>query len=104
MKMPFGKHRGRQLCELPFEYVAWLVDQDFLREPLRSRIQEEFDRRQHTEESEVSVNVKLIDEIMEAGRRALAKRFHPDAGGRHESMMEVNNACDWIKQQARSIA
>jgi uncharacterized protein (DUF3820 family) len=24
--MPFGKHRGEALCDVPEEYLAWLVD------------------------------------------------------------------------------
>lgn len=103
--MPFGKHKGRAICDLPYDYLEWLVDEDFLKEPLRTRIQEEFDRRQYAQESELTVNVKLLDEIVEAGRRALSKRHHPDIpGGSHRAMVEINNAADWLKQQVRSLA
>jgi len=31
-----------------------------------------------------------------AARRALARRAHPDAGGRHESMVAINAATDLV--------
>ncbi len=39
--MPFGKHKGLQLDQLPDDYLEWLVNLDDLRQPLRSRVQAE---------------------------------------------------------------
>lgn len=44
--MPFGKHRGVPLSELPGGYVEWLGDKlEEWREPFRSAIAAELDRR-----------------------------------------------------------
>jgi hypothetical protein len=44
MKMPFGRWRGFELEDLPPEYLNWLLRRD-LREPLRSEVSYELDRR-----------------------------------------------------------
>jgi len=29
--MPFGKHKGKKLSEIPVEYMDWLIGQDWLK-------------------------------------------------------------------------
>jgi hypothetical protein len=103
--MPFGKHRGTPIDRLPLEYIDWLIDQDFLREPLRSTLEAEFERRAYSQEqSEPDVDVSLIDELVSAGLRTLSKKYHPDLGGDHDLMVALNNCAEWLRQQARRIA
>jgi hypothetical protein len=103
--MPFGKYCGTPIDEIPFEYIEWLIDQDFLRQPLRSALEREFERRTCSQEChEKTVDVSLIDEIVSAGLRSLSKKYHPDVGGDHEVMVALNNCADWLRQQARRIA
>ena len=45
MPMPFGKFKGQDLRVLPDDYLAWLVENIALREPLFSAITEEIARR-----------------------------------------------------------
>ncbi len=33
--MPFGKHKGTPLSDLPNSYVIWLLDQDWLKPEMR---------------------------------------------------------------------
>jgi hypothetical protein len=42
MEMPFGKYRGTQIRELPFNYLEWLTTLELL-EPLQTRVQEEYE-------------------------------------------------------------
>ena len=39
MKMPFGKHKGQQLGEIPRNYLQWLLTLDDLQPALRSEAQ-----------------------------------------------------------------
>src|SRR5262245_27373604 len=106
MRIPFGRYKGELLEDLPFAYLEWLNEQDFLREPLKSAIKAEFERRTFSQERRIhihNIDMDLIDDIVEAGRRSLAKIFHPDAGGSNHMMQQVNAACDWLKQQARLL-
>jgi hypothetical protein len=43
--MPFGKYKGQTLDEIDDEYLEWLLDEDFVREPLRSQLRREGQRR-----------------------------------------------------------
>lgn len=36
--MPFGKHAGKKLDEVPLMYLDWLLGQDWLRDNLREPI------------------------------------------------------------------
>lgn len=39
MMMPFGKHEGEEVDELPRSYLEWLSEQDFLEEDLREEVE-----------------------------------------------------------------
>jgi hypothetical protein len=43
--MPFGRHRGTPLAELPNEYLVWLGCLDDLRQPLLRHVLHEMGRR-----------------------------------------------------------
>jgi hypothetical protein len=30
--MPWGKHKGTQLCEVPGSYLAWLIEQPWIKD------------------------------------------------------------------------
>lgn len=37
--MPFGQHRGEHLDDIDTEYLDWLIGQDWLKDPLRSDVE-----------------------------------------------------------------
>jgi uncharacterized protein (DUF3820 family) len=37
--LPFGKHKGEHLSEVPVEYLDWLIGQDWLRPALKKQIE-----------------------------------------------------------------
>ena len=102
-RMPFGKQSGRLLSKLPREYLEWLCQQDFLREPLASRVRAEYDRRESSQADKIIINPEIADELIGAGLRVLAKKHHPDACGDHEKMVAINAAADWLRNQARAL-
>jgi uncharacterized protein (DUF3820 family) len=105
MRIPFGKYRGTPIDELPLQYIEWLIDQDFLRQPLRSALEAEFERRRYSQQpDQPEVDLSLIDELVSAGVRTLSKKYHPDLGGDHDLMVALNNCAEWLRQQARRIA
>lgn len=36
MKMPFGKHKGKEIEDIPKQYLYWLNSQEWVREELRN--------------------------------------------------------------------
>jgi hypothetical protein len=101
--MPFGKHRGAPLRDLPNDYLDWLLGLDDLREPFRSRVEAEANRRRGYREPERPmagpVDGNTASAIIEAGRRALALKHHPDRGGDVRSMQAVNDTADRLLGQ-----
>jgi Putative quorum-sensing-regulated virulence factor len=104
MRMPFGKYKGSRLEDVPLEYISWLIDQDFLRDPLRSAVEEEYDRRTNPEDDDedpgpipIPVNLNLVEELLNVGFRVLSKKYHPDLGGSHQAMTELNHCIEWLR-------
>lgn len=44
MKMPFGKYKGEDVCDLPIDYIKWLEEQDWVRDELRKELQHEIEK------------------------------------------------------------
>jgi len=102
MEMPFGKYRGVQVTELQFNYLQWLTSIELM-EPLRTVVREEYDKRLHDQSRwEGPIDLKVIDEIISAGVRGLARVHHPDVGGDHQTMALINNTADWLREKARN--
>jgi hypothetical protein len=111
--MPFGRYRGWLLSELPEDYLAWLRARPNLREPLRSCCDLEWERRMHAagrpspardETGAVRVEPEdfaMFRELVQAGFRQMALRFHPDHGGRAEDMRALNLLMEKLREQLR---
>ena len=52
--MPFGKHCGRLLSELPITYIWWLNDKNLFG-PLRSALDAELERRENKKRKRTKV-------------------------------------------------
>jgi hypothetical protein len=116
--MPFGKYRGWRLAALPDDYVEWLLSLEDLRAPLAARVLEEATRRglhrHHHHDQDRSAqpdrarryvpDVIIVEKLVGAGLRTLARKYHPDAGGDHELMVAANHAADWLIDQVRSLS
>ena len=106
MKMPFGMYRGVPLSELPEDYFEWLLSNIDLREPLKSAVLAESQRRngrpQSTPHHRPAIPVLL--EIIAAGGRSLARQYHPDLGGDPEKMKSINFGADFLEERIRAEA
>src|SRR4051812_29315060 len=101
MRMPFGKYRGVSVAELPFNYIEWLTTIELL-EPLRAKVKQEYDKRlRERSQWEGPIDMKVVDDIISAGVRALARIHHPDVGGDHAQMVAINSAADWLRERSR---
>jgi hypothetical protein len=100
-RMPFGKHRGCALSELPGDYLAWLGSLPDLRDPLRSAVRSEQARRLvHPDAGPATMPPELravAVELVGAGHRALARRYHPDVGGDTTRMRQTNLAAEALR-------
>jgi hypothetical protein len=97
IRMPFGKHRGEVVTELPDAYLDWLLTRE-LREPLRSAVLAEW-RWRFADDDSVPVDTRrMAESIIATGYRTLALEHHPDRGGATHAMQAVNEAASWLRR------
>ena len=112
MRMPFGKHRGYELSELPDGYLKWLSTLE-LHDPLKRALDDEIHTRISRDAAQRAFGIMpsapqvdrtTVEEIIGAGLRVLAKKYHPDlAGGSDEDMKRVNLAAAWLREIAANV-
>lgn len=109
MTMPFGKYRGCLISELPDDYLDWLTTID-LRPRLRQAVEAEIDRRADARSHTAAPGMRpcpepsIADEIVNAGLKVVARRYHPDVGGTHAQMIAATAAADWLRGVVRGLA
>ena len=90
MVLSYGKHRGKDLQEVPREYLEWLLESS--RET--AAVEAELQRRDLVEMADSS----WAERIVRAGFRALALQHHPDQGGNLTEMRELLAANEQLKE------
>jgi hypothetical protein len=103
MKMPFGQYK-HSLSSLPDDYLDWLCT--IAHEPLLSHVQKEIRRRyvhQAAPHSAPAVPLSMARRIVTCGFRHLAQELHPDHGGDHRAMLELNAAHDWLRKHVEVL-
>lgn len=107
-RMPFGKHAGWLIEDLPDDYLVWLYENADLKGWLNHAIDAEFDRRfpPRPEVKIILVQQLRLDartrsvcsKLIEAGYRHLALKNHPDVGGTHAAMKAINQAIEILRK------
>lgn len=92
MRMPFGKHRGEELGNIPRDYLLWVLDNcDNISPTLRDEIRRILGiGRPSYSPPPPPPQTPLALPIVNEWYRRLAREFHPDLGGSHEAMKAVN--------------
>jgi hypothetical protein len=107
--MPFGKHKGKLISEIPTGYLLWLERECDLDGWLRVAVERELDRRprrRHERAGGTSCNAAgepgmalgNVSAAVGTWWRELVMRHHPDRGGDVEVMKALNNAHKRLKE------
>lgn len=92
----FGKYAGLDLTEIPQDYLDWLIDS-------RRKDLAEYEAESQRRETLAQAKLSLADQIVQAGYRELAKRFHPDAGGSAQEFTQLKGAHEQLKVVLKEI-
>lgn len=115
----FGKFRGYDVCDVPSNYLVWLLENasnldptlaDSIRDELADRLgiqQQHEPPRSFQRLAAATPPPEIADavaDIVARGYRALSKVAHPDCGGSHQAMIAATAARDWIVKTFREGA
>ncbi len=119
MELRFGKHKGKDLAEVPLDYLYWLNEQPWLYESVRAAVDAEIGHRQWQRQWEDAFRARervraavpaprqvdpwAAGEIVRTGYRTCAGSWHPDRGGDGEVMTRINGARDWLATLVRAL-
>lgn len=115
MRMPFGKHKGTEVEDVPPDYLRWCVDNVPMYPDLLQAVCDELGIPPHLRpdpkgaegkrrepppgpRKNGALDVEACGEIIKLGYRAAALKHHPDAGGSTERMARVNTAFEDLKR------
>jgi hypothetical protein len=108
-RMPFDRFKGQFLAELPNEYLDWLITIE-LRRPLRGAVLDEYHRRcgeclqaRGLRLALPATDAGLLTELVEASRRGLTRKYHPDTGGDPLVMTRINTLADGLLDQIAGV-
>lgn len=111
-RMPFGKHKGELLEDVPESYLRWLLRNCDLGPVIRGAIletlgEEDDDEPEPPRQAPPRQAPPGSKETMEAEvqrlRRKYAASYHPDRGGSHDAMKAVNGFADELLNAVRSF-
>jgi hypothetical protein len=112
VRMPFGKHKGTPLINLPDGYLDWGCSTLMKHRKLHAALMEELHRRETgappptrkvagANISKLSKEAQaLFEEYVKQGYLAMAKRYHPDRGGTPDNMLAIQEVREWLESFA----
>ena len=117
IRMPFGKHKGTPVTNLPIDYLDWVLgwmdseDSDWMshsRTRLFDELDNEYLRRKTGQRPTTKAAAKrfdvspesrrLLPEFIKEGYRAMALKHHPDKGGSDAAMIALKELKDALEK------
>ncbi len=96
--MPWGKHKGKPLTDVPSDYLQWVIaEADNASSWLKQQIKQELSRRCSPPPRQASNTALSVDQIDDWFRR-LARKYHPDVGGDNEIMKALQDGYEELKR------
>jgi hypothetical protein len=104
VRMPFGKHKGEDIDDVPRDYLRWVLSNVDLRDHgLKRAICDRLDMPAEQPRAP-EPPVGAIEKLIRAWHRAMALKYHPDRGGSHDAMVAVNDGAEILRALAKQIA
>ena len=84
-EMPFGKHKGTCIDQLPASYIEWILENTDVDGWLRQQLEKSYEFQLYG-----GTNNGDPSHVIKSAYQTSAKKWHPDKGGTHEAMIAVN--------------
>ena len=102
--MPWGKHAGRPIVDVPSGYLLWALEETSIAEPYHSAIREALVWRLDLPLPAPPVLppgglAETYRQMLRTGYKALSLRAHPDRGGDVAEMQRLNGVHEWARAQ-----
>jgi hypothetical protein len=96
--MPWGKHKGQDLADVPESYLQWALENaeamsPTLREAIRARLGLP---PTPPDGQAVAAVVGKVHDVLRDVYRKMSMRFHPDRGGSTAAMAAINHMNDCL--------
>jgi len=90
---PFGKYKGEAIEDIPTDYLLWAktIAKPFLKEVIETELKRRAYASAVNEPDIPRELMPLYCELIKEGYRALAKKYHPDSGGKTADMQKLNS-------------
>lgn len=93
MTIMFGKFKGVDTSEVPFSYLVYLFEADWIKEDLFESVKQEMADRLN-----ISASADIESGKLKWAYKTMANKFHPDKkGGSHEAMIAINEFYEILK-------
>ena len=97
-RMPWGKHQGKRLADVPASYLCWVLEESNADRSLKNAVCKELaDRFATTHEQPAAQSCYRCNRVageLESVFRKASLVCHPDRGGTHDSMQALNEFRD----------
>jgi hypothetical protein len=101
MKMPWGKHKGVDVTEVPESYLRWALENASNISPtLKEAIRHQLGLPPEVTNGEATALILAkVDEAVREAYRQASVRHHPDRGGSAQAMAAINDFRDRLKTE-----
>lgn len=93
LAIPFGKHRGQSVADLPTSYLAWLLEECDLK---NNNLKEEIRNTLYFRMKVLNVIPDALPDVKNVYRK-LSMKYHPDRGGSVAAMQAINDFKDALQ-------
>jgi hypothetical protein len=101
MIMPFGKHKGMPIDQVPTSYLKWVYDQSEYASPqLRQEIAAVL---KISQQPPFAIASNMAVEVVKRWYRRSSLKYHPDHGGSNDKQIVANECYEVLMKELQQL-